>query len=188
MWNRKGFNSDIADFKTAAGVEQVPVNFRFEVGRAVRALEGGFLLGIPFSFERPNRAVLCATIAENGDVKFIGEAKNTGDVVGVFVGDEDGGKIFRRLADGGEAFADLQRGEAGVHEDAGFGGLDVGAVARRAAAENGEGDSHAEKLKRKADGGKRKALLTWRKLTWRQDGLASGEDILKISECKLLFI
>jgi hypothetical protein len=68
----------------------------------------------------------------------------------MFVGDENGGEIFRRLADGGEALADLQRREPGVHEDAGFGGLDVGAVARRAAAEDGKMDGHAPILTREA--------------------------------------
>ena len=50
-------------------------------------------------------------------------------MVAVFVGDQDGGEIFRRATDGGEALADLQRGKPGVHKDAGFCGLDVGAIA-----------------------------------------------------------
>ena len=50
----KGFNADIADFKAAAGVEQVPVNFRLQVGRAVGALKRGLLFGIPFGLEGPD--------------------------------------------------------------------------------------------------------------------------------------
>ena len=59
-------------------------------------------------------------------------------------------------ADAGEALADLARRKAGVHEDAGFGGFEVGAIAGRTAAENGELDGHGGKLKRKAESGKRK--------------------------------
>ncbi len=67
-------------------------------------------------------------------------------MVAVFVGDEDGGEIFRCASDAGEALPDLARGKSGVHEDAGFGRLDVGAIAGRAAAEDGEFDGHALKL------------------------------------------
>ena len=85
--NGKRFNADIADFKTAAGVEQVPVNFCFQVRRAVRVGERRLLFGIPFGFERPDGSVLRAAIAENGNVKFIGESEQSADVVGVFVRD-----------------------------------------------------------------------------------------------------
>ena len=63
-------------------------------------------------------------------------------MVGMFVGDQDGGELFRRAADGGQAQADLARAEPGVHEDPGFGGFEVGAIAARTAAENGEFDGH----------------------------------------------
>ena len=46
-------------------------------------------------------------------------------------------KIFRRAPDAGEAQADLARGKSGIHEDAGFGGLEVGAIAGGTAAEDG---------------------------------------------------
>jgi hypothetical protein len=42
--------------------------------------------------------------------------------------------------------ADLARGKSGVHENARLGGLDVGAIASRAAAEDGELDGHNWKL------------------------------------------
>ena len=58
----------------------------------------------------------------------------------MFVRDQDGGEIFRHPADGGEALADLARAEPGVHEDAGFIGFEVGAIAAGTAAENGEFD------------------------------------------------
>ena len=55
-----------------------------------------------------------------------GQAVN---VVVVFVRDENGGEIFRRATDSGEALADLTRAEPGVHEHAGFSGFEIGAVA-----------------------------------------------------------
>ena len=54
----------------------------------------------------------------------------------------------------GEALADLPRGKSGVHEDAGLGGLDVGAIAGRAAAEDGEFDGHDWKLMARRQAGK----------------------------------
>ena len=64
-------------------------------------------------------------------------------MVGVFVRDQNGGEIFRRATDAGKALAYLAGRKTGVHEDAGFGRLDVGAIAGRAAAEDGEFDGHA---------------------------------------------
>ena len=76
------------------------------------------------------------------------------NVVAVFVGDQNGGEIFRRAADGGEARADLARGKSGVNQDAAMFGFDVGAIAGRAAAENGEFDGHAMTLMARAKAGK----------------------------------
>ncbi len=67
-------------------------------------------------------------------------------MVAVFVRDENGGEIFRRAADAGEARADLARGKSGINQDAAIFRLDVGAVAGRAAAEDGEFDGHGLKL------------------------------------------
>jgi hypothetical protein len=141
--NGKRLDAHVADFKPRAGLEQPPVNFRFECVLGFQG-EVGFLA--PLFLERPNRSVLCVAVAINRDVKFIREAEQAGDVIRVFVGDQNGGEIFRRAADSGEALADLQRGKSGVHEDAGFGGLDVGAIAGGAAAEDGEFDGHKKTL------------------------------------------
>ena len=46
----------------------------------------------------------------------------------------------------GKALADLARAEPGVHEDAGFVGFDVGAIAAGTAAEDGEFDGHDKTL------------------------------------------
>jgi hypothetical protein len=139
----KGLDADVADFEGGAAFEEAPVNFGFE---SVGGFEGevGFLA--PFVFERPDGAVLRAAIAIDGDVAFVGEAEQAGDVVGMFVGEQDGGKTLGRAADAFEALADLARGEAGVHEDAGFAGFDVGTIAGRTAAENGEFYGHKKKL------------------------------------------
>jgi hypothetical protein len=63
-------------------------------------------------------------------------------VVVVFVRDENGGEIFRHATDSGEALADLARAEPGVHEHAGFSGFEIGTIAGRTAAEDGEFDGH----------------------------------------------
>ena len=63
-------------------------------------------------------------------------------MVGMFVGDEDAGEIFRRAANRGKSLADLTPAEARIDEDAGFVGFHVGAIAGRTAAENGEANSH----------------------------------------------
>ena len=68
-------------------------------------------------------------------------------MVAVFVCDENGGEIFRCSADAGKARPDLARGESGVHEDTGFVGLNIGAIAGRAATEDGEFDGHEWTLK-----------------------------------------
>ena len=60
----------------------------------------------------------------------------------MFVRDENGREIFRHTTDGGEPLADLARAEPGVHEDAGFIGFDIGAIATGTAAEDGEFDGH----------------------------------------------
>ena len=72
----------------------------------------------------------------------------------MFVRDQDGGEIFRHTADGGEPLADLARAEPGVHEDAGFSGFDIGAIATGTAAENGEFDGHAWTLVARKQRGK----------------------------------
>ena len=75
-------------------------------------------------------------------------------MVAVFVGDENGGEIFRRAPDAGEALADLARAEPGVHEHARLGGFDIGAIAGGTTAENGELDGHTRTLTACQFGGK----------------------------------
>ena len=51
-------------------------------------------------------------------------------------------KIFRRAADRRQALPDLARSKPGVNQHAGGFGFDVGAIAGRTAAQNGESDGH----------------------------------------------
>ena len=157
MRNGKGFDAHVADFKTRAGLEQAPVELGLELFHAFGSRERRFFLRVPFGFERPDAAVLCAAIAKDGEIEFFGQSQNAGDVVGMFVREQNGGKIFRRASNAGEAFADLQRGKSGVHEDADLISLDISAIPAGAAAEDGEFDGHGRKLKRKAESEKRKA-------------------------------
>ena len=74
-------------------------------------------------------------------------------MVAVFVRDQDAGEIFRHATNVLKTLADLARAEPGIHEDAGFIGFDVGAIAAGSAAENGEFDGHA-----------------WTLVAWKQRG------------------
>jgi len=59
------------------------------------------------------------------------------NMVGVFVGDENGGEILRRASDAGEALPNLARAEPGVHKYPRLSGFDIGAIPAGTAAEDG---------------------------------------------------
>lgn len=122
----KRFDLHVSDLKSGSGGEKLPVDFGFE---GVGGFKGEVGLLAPFVFERPNRGVLRLAIAEDGNLKFIGDAEQAANVVGMFVRDENGGEIFRRAANGRETLADLARGKAGVNEHAGIFGFEIGAIA-----------------------------------------------------------
>jgi hypothetical protein len=67
-------------------------------------------------------------------------------MVPVFVCDEDSAQAFRRAADGGEPFPDLAGAEPGIDQEPGFARFEVGAIARAAAAKDGELNRHAATL------------------------------------------
>ena len=77
-------------------------------------------------------------VAVDGDAVAAGEDVKAGDVVAVFVGDEDGVEVAQGPPEGEEAVFDLFAAEAGVDEDADGVGFEVGAVAATAAGEDGE--------------------------------------------------
>ena len=119
--NGEGVHQQVGDFEARAGFKQVAVEFSLEL-----------------KFKR----LLGGTIAVNRDVQLSRDAGQAVNVVAVFVGDEDGGEIFRRAPEAGQALADLARAEPGVHEHAGFVGFDISAIAGGTAAEDGEFDGH----------------------------------------------
>ena len=69
-------------------------------------------------------------------------------MVAVFVGDQDGGQVFRRPAQGGQALTNLARGKSSVDQNAGFARLQVGTIASGPATEDGEMNGHAQTLGR----------------------------------------
>ena len=76
----------------------------------------------------------------DGDAKEAGEGDEAADVVGVFVGDEDGVEGGGVFADGGEAVEDFAAAQAGVDEQAGAAGGEKGRVAGTAACKYAELD------------------------------------------------
>jgi len=72
----------------------------------------------------------------------------------VFVGDENGGEIFRRAPDAGEALPNLARAEPGVHKYSRLSGFDIGAIPAGTAAKDGEFDGHEPTLIAKKSRGK----------------------------------
>ena len=152
--NLKSFNHQVVQFKMVAGLEQPPVNLRFQIRRVFRITGRGIFFAGQFGFERPDGGVLGVAIAIDGNLKFIGEAEHAGDVVAVFVGDENGGQLFRGAAEAGQALADLARGKPGIHQHARLGGLDIGAIAGGTAAQDGEFYGHNFKLVPRQPAGK----------------------------------
>ncbi len=119
--NGKRIHLHVGDFEARTGVEEAAIEPAFED---------------TFKF------VLGGAIAVNGNVEFLRNAGESLNMVGMFVGDENGGEVFRGAPDAGEALPDLARTEAGVHKYPRLSGFDVGAVPARTAAENGQFDGH----------------------------------------------
>ena len=119
----EGVHGQVADLEGGAGGEEAEVQARGGLGlddflgEAV-AVDGNLVLG-----------------AEDGEAL---------DVVAVLVGDEDAGEGFRGAVEGEEALANLASAEAGINEDAGVVGFEIGAVAGGTAAEDGELDGHGK--------------------------------------------
>lgn len=158
----KGFDEEVVEFEAVAGAEQTPIEAgvslalspgaRFSSGEEreitmftvalIEAIEHGSFVVVPFAFESPKSGFLGGAIAVDRKFQFVRKREQTGDVVGVFVRDEDAGEILGRATDRGEALANLAGAEARVHEDAGFVGFHIGAIATGTAAEDGEPNGH----------------------------------------------
>ncbi len=117
----KGFDHDVANFKSRAGGEK-------PAGQA--------------DFELIFDSLLRGAVAKNGDLQLGTQRGETLNVIGVLVGDEDAIQFFGRTPDGGEALANLAQAEAGVNQEAGLVGLEVGAVPRRTTAQNRQANRH----------------------------------------------
>ncbi len=76
----------------------------------------------------------------DGGGGFFRETDETGDVIAMLVGDEDGVEATGLLTDGGEPPGEFLEAEAGVDEDAGPVGRDECAIAGAAAREHAEFD------------------------------------------------
>lgn len=122
MGNVERVHADIANLETGAGLKDATIKF----GSGL--IFDGFLRG---------------AVAINGDAVLVGKAGQAADVVRVLVSDEDAVEFFGDAADAGEAFGDLSVAETGVNEQAGFLGLQIGAIAAGAAAEYRQLNSHA---------------------------------------------
>ena len=55
-------------------------------------------------------------------------------MIGMFVREKNAVEIFGRATNGSEAFADLAAGKAGVDQQPGFAGFEIGAIAAGTAA------------------------------------------------------
>ena len=69
------------------------------------------------------------------------------DMIRVLVCDENAGEAFRRAAEAGEALTDLATAEAGINQQPHVGGFEIGAIAARTAAEDGETNRHEATLR-----------------------------------------
>ena len=94
-----------------AGLEQPPVNFRLQILCVFRISGRRFFFASQSGFKRPEGGILSVAVAVNGNMKFVGDAQQTRNVVAVFVRDQNGREIFRRTSDGGQALPDLTRGK-----------------------------------------------------------------------------
>ena len=141
MRNGKSLHNHVVQFKAVARLEQSPIEPRVHIS-AFEPGERRTFFAAPFGFERPKRRLLCLAIAINRQFQFPRQREQSANVIGMLVRDENAGKIFRRAANGREALSDLTGAESRVHEDAGFVGFHIGAIAGRTAAKNGEANSH----------------------------------------------
>lgn len=125
--NGKRFHADVAHFKPTARDEQPEIQF--------------------CAFGDADDFVHGSAIAIDREARLLGNGREAGDMVAVFVRDENGGEVFRHAPEGGEALADLSPAEAHVDEQPRFVRFDVRSVAGGAAAEDREFHCHGETLK-----------------------------------------
>ena len=121
MRNHERLYRDVAHLKTRAGGEQPAGETRFEL------ILDGFLRW---------------PVAINRNMQLLAQHRQTLHMIRVLVRDQDSRQHLRRAANSGEALADLPQAKARVNEHASFIGLQVGAIAGRTAAEDGQANRH----------------------------------------------
>ena len=114
----EGGDGDVADGEGLAGLEGFELRGEVAPGDAGRGEAGQV----------------------DGDAEEASESDEAADVVGVFVGDEDGVERGGVFADGGEAVEDFAAAKAGVDEQAGAAGGEEGRVAGTGAGKYAELD------------------------------------------------
>lgn len=82
------------------------------------------------------------TVTINGHVQFLSHGTEGLNMVRVFVGDEDPGKVFGHPADRGQPLPNLPQAESGIDEQPRFSGFQVGAIASGTAAKNRQAYGH----------------------------------------------
>ena len=140
------FHEQFVKLKAVAGVKKPPVNFFLEFFGTIQAFRNHFFLAAPLGAERPDGRVLSGSVAENGDLQFVGKSQKSADVIGMLVGEENSTEIFRRAPDGRQPLADLARAKASINENAGFAALQIGAIPGGTAAKNGKLNRHGATL------------------------------------------
>ena len=121
MRNGECVHLQIGDFEARSRFKQVAVELVFQL-----------------KFKR----LLRRAIAVNRDIQLLRDAGEPVNMVTVFMGDQNRGEILRGTSNAGKTLADLTRTEPRINKDACFIGLNIGAVAGRTAAEDGEFDGH----------------------------------------------
>ena len=81
-------------------------------------------------------------VAIDRDAQLLTQRRQTLHMIGMLVRDQNPGQVLRCPANTGEALANLAQAETRVDEQAGLVGLQVGAVAGGAAAEDGQANRH----------------------------------------------
>lgn len=119
----KSIHTDFTDLESGAGVKETKIETSFG------ELQFDRFLGEPIAIDR--------------NVQLAAERAEAIGVIGMFVREENAGEAFWLAADLLETVANLAGAEAGVDQEAGRSGLEIGTIAIRATAENRELKRHA---------------------------------------------
>jgi len=94
MWDAEGVHADVGDVETGPGLKHM-------------TCESHLLLEL--------QRIECQAIAVDRNAQTMGNQGQSLDMIAVFVGDQDGGEVFRGTADTGQTLSDLTCAEACIH-------------------------------------------------------------------------